>query len=168
MGVSLEDIRITAADTEITPLDPGTFGSGVTLRAGNAARMAARAAKEKLFEAVADQMETTVEKLDMDRRRIHIKVVLREDEPSRGPQSLSIFRPTAMPVIGRVSYHPPAKEPTTLLREDGNFSPAYSFMTQAAEVKVDTKTGKIRGAEDGDKSRLRQGHQSHAWSKGPA
>jgi len=49
-----------------------------------------------------------------------------------------------MPVIGRGSYYPPAKEPTTLLKEDGNFSPAYSFMTQAAEVEVDTTTGKVK------------------------
>ncbi len=38
----------------------------------------------------------------------------------------------------------PATEPTTLLKEDGNFSPSYSFMTQAAEVAVDTQTGKIK------------------------
>jgi CO/xanthine dehydrogenase Mo-binding subunit len=49
-----------------------------------------------------------------------------------------------MPIIGRGSYSPVAKEPTTLLKEDGNFSPAYSFMTQAAEVEVDTQTGKIK------------------------
>ncbi len=39
---------------------------------------------------------------------------------------------------------PPAMEPTTLLKEDGNFSPAYSFMTQAAEVEVDVVTGKVK------------------------
>ena len=49
LGVLIEDIRVTAADTGITPLDPGTFGSGVTVRAGNAARLAAISAKQKLF-----------------------------------------------------------------------------------------------------------------------
>jgi CO/xanthine dehydrogenase Mo-binding subunit len=38
----------------------------------------------------------------------------------------------------------PATEPTTLLKEDGNFAPSYSFMTQAAEVEVDLQTGKIK------------------------
>jgi 4-hydroxybenzoyl-CoA reductase subunit alpha len=144
MGVSLRDIRITAADTEITPLDPGTFGSGVTLRAGNAARMAARAAKEKLFEAVADQMETAVDELEAGDRRIHIK-----GNPERGmtlQEAIKVYQYSdrPMPIIGRGSYYPPAKEPTTLLKEDGNFSPAYSFMTQAAEVEVDTATGRIK------------------------
>lgn len=144
LGVPLEDIRITAADTEITPLDPGTFGSGVTLRAGNAARMAACEAREKLFEAVAEKMEADVKDLESGNGRIYIK-----DHPEIGmsfQEAIKVYQYSdrPMPVIGRGSYSPPAKEPTTLLREDGNFSPAYSFMTQAAEVEVDTKTGRIK------------------------
>jgi len=144
LGVSLKDIRITAADTEITPLDPGTFGSGVTLRAGNAARMAAGAAKEKLFEAVTEKMEANIEDLEIKDHRIFIK-----GSPERGMslrEAIKVYQYSdrPMPIIGRGSYQPPAKEPTTLLKEDGNFSPAYSFMTQAAEVEVDTRTGKVK------------------------
>jgi 4-hydroxybenzoyl-CoA reductase subunit alpha len=144
LGVSLEDIRITAADTEITPLDPGTFGSGVTLRAGNAAKMAAHAAKEKLFEAVAEKMEVNIKDLEAKNRSIYIK-----GSPERGmslQKAIKVYQYSnrPMPVIGRGSYQPPAKEPTTLLKEDGNFSPAYSFMTQAAEVEVDIHTGKVK------------------------
>ena len=144
LGVPLEDIRITAADTEITPLDPGTFGSGVTLRAGNAAKIAAQAAREKLFEAVAEKMEVGVEELEARNRRIYVK-----GSPERGmsfKEAIKFYQYSdrPMPIIGRGSYQPPAKEPTTLLKEDGNFSPAYSFMTQAAEVEVDTKTGKVK------------------------
>ncbi|MDI7258717.1 MAG: molybdopterin-dependent oxidoreductase [Thermodesulfobacteriota bacterium] len=143
LGVSLGDIRITAADTEITPLDPGTFGSGVTLRAGNAARMAAHEAKEKLFEAVAEKLEVEINELEAKDRRIYVKgqpeMVMSLQEAIKEYQ----YSDRPMPIIGRGSYHPPVKEPTTLLKEDGNFSPAYSFMTQAAEVAVDTKTGRV-------------------------
>ncbi len=144
LGVPLEDIRITAADTEITPLDPGTFGSGVTLRAGNAAKMAARSAKEKLFEAVSEEMEANREDLEARERRIFVK-----GTPEKGmsfQEAIKVYQYSdrPMPIIGRGSYLPPAKEPTTLLREDGNFSPAYSFMTQAAEVEVDTHTGRVK------------------------
>ena len=38
----------------------------------------------------------------------------------------------------------PADEPTTLFEQDGNFSPNYSFMTQAAEVEVDLITGQVK------------------------
>lgn len=144
LGVSLEDIRITAADTELTPLDPGTFGSGVTLRAGNAAKMAAHAAKEKLFEAVAEKMEVSSEDLEARNHRIYVK-----GSPDKGmdlEEAIKVYQYSdrPMPIIGRGSYLPPGKEPTTLLKEDGNFSPAYSFMTQAAEVEVDTRTGKAK------------------------
>jgi len=144
LGVPLADIRITAADTEITPLDPGTFGSGVTLRAGNAARTAAQVAKEKLFEAVAERMEVSVKDLEVKDRRIYLK-----ENPGKGmsfQEAIKVYQYSdrPMPIIGRGSYQPPAKEPTTLLKEDGNFSPAYSFMTQAAEVEVDTRTGKVK------------------------
>jgi 4-hydroxybenzoyl-CoA reductase subunit alpha len=144
LGVPLEDIRITAADTEITPLDPGTFGGGVTLRAGNAAKMAAYAAREELFEAVAEKMEVRIDELEARNRRIYFK-----GNPERGmslQEAIKVYQYSdrPMPIIGRGSYHPPVKEPTTLLKEDGNLSPAYSFMTQAAEVEVDTKTGKVK------------------------
>jgi 4-hydroxybenzoyl-CoA reductase alpha subunit len=144
LGVRLEDIRITAADTEITPLDPGTFGSGVTLRAGNAAKMATRAAREKLFEAVAEKIEANPVDLEVRDRWIYVR-----ENPERGmsfQEAIKVYQYSdrPMPIIGRGSYLPPAKEPTTLLKEDGNFSPAYSFMTQAAEVEVDVKTGKVK------------------------
>jgi 4-hydroxybenzoyl-CoA reductase subunit alpha len=143
LGVALQDIRVTAADTEITPLDPGTFGSGVTMRAGNAARLAAQAAKEKLFKAVAKKLEANSEDLEARDHRIFVK-----GSPEWGvsfQEAIKIYQYTdcPMPIIGRGSWSPPVVEPTTLLKEDGNFSPAYSFMAMAAEVEVDTKTGRI-------------------------
>ena len=144
LGVALEDIRITAADTEITPLDPGTFGSGVTLRAGNAAKMAARAAKQKLFEVVAETLEARAEDLEARNRRIYVRGT--PDVGMEFQEAIKTYQyaDRPMPIIGRGSYMPPAMEPTTLLKEDGNFSPAYSFMTQAAEVEVDVVTGKVK------------------------
>jgi 4-hydroxybenzoyl-CoA reductase subunit alpha len=106
--------------------------------------MAAFAAKEKLFEAVAEKMEVDSKDLEAKNRWIFVK-----GSPERGMSILEAIKTyqysdRPMPIIGRGSYLPPAKEPTTLLKEDGNFSPAYSFMAQAAEVEVDTKTGKIK------------------------
>lgn len=143
LGVPLEDIRITAADTEITPLDPGTFGSGVTLRAGNAARMAASEARGKLLEAAAEALETDMKNLEIRDRRIYIRENPEREMSFQEAVKIYQYSDRPMPIVGRGSYMPPAKEPTTLLKEDGNFSPAYSFMTQAAEVEVDSATGKI-------------------------
>jgi 4-hydroxybenzoyl-CoA reductase subunit alpha len=114
------------------------------LRAGNAAKMAALAAKEKIFEAVAEKLEVDIHELEARDRRIYLK-----SQPEKGISLNAAIKfyqysDRPMPIIGRGSYLPPAKEPTTLLKEDGNFSPAYSFMTQAAEVEVDTTTGKVK------------------------
>ncbi len=144
LGVPLEDVRVTAADTGITPLDPGTFGSGVTVRAGNAARMAALSVKKKLFEFVAEKLEVKPADLVAKEKRIYVK-----DSPDEGialSDALKAYQyaDLPMPIVGRGSWMAPTTEPTTLLREDGNFAPNYSFMTQAAEVDVDPLTGKVK------------------------
>jgi len=144
LGVRIEDVRITAADTGITPLDPGTFGSGVTVRAGNAARLAAMAAKNKIFEFVADKLEANVADLTARDRKIFVK-----GSPEKGMTMLEALKgyqyaDLPMPIVGRGSWMAPASEPTTLFKQSGNFAPNYSFMTQAAEVEVDLQTGRVK------------------------
>ena len=144
LGVLIEDIRVTAADTGITPLDPGTFGSGVTVRAGNAARLAAISAKQKLFQFVAEKLEANAADLVAKDRQIFVK-----GSPDMGltlAQALKGYQyaDMPMPIVGRGSWMAPASEPTTLFKEDGNFAPNYSFMTQAAEVEVDLHTGRVK------------------------
>ncbi|UCH21428.1 MAG: molybdopterin-dependent oxidoreductase [Deltaproteobacteria bacterium] len=144
LGVPLEDIRITAADTGITPLDPGTFGSGVTVRAGNAARLAAIAVKQKLYNFLADKLEASADDLVAKDRKIFVK-----GSPEKGltfAEALKAYQyaDLPMPIVGRGSWMAPATEPTTLFKENGNFAPSYSFMTQAAEVEVDLLTGRVK------------------------
>jgi 4-hydroxybenzoyl-CoA reductase alpha subunit len=144
LGVLIEDIRVTAADTGITPLDPGTFGSGVTVRAGNAARLAALSAKQKLLQFVAEKLEANAADLVAKDRKIFVK-----GSPDRGltlAEALKGYQyaDLPMPIVGRGSWMAPASEPTTLFKEDGNFAPNYSFMTQAAEVEVDLHTGRVK------------------------
>ncbi|MBI5014701.1 MAG: molybdopterin-dependent oxidoreductase [Deltaproteobacteria bacterium] len=143
LGVPMEDVHITAADTGTCPLDAGTFGSGVTVRAGNAALLAANDVRKELFGFVADRLECAVEDLTAANRRIWVK-----GSPDRG-LSLSDalhgyqYSDKPLPIVGRGGWIPPAEQPTSLLTKNGNFSPNYSFMTQAAEVEVDTETGKV-------------------------
>jgi 4-hydroxybenzoyl-CoA reductase subunit alpha len=143
LGVTMEDVRITAADTGITPLDSGTFGSGVTVRAGNAARLAAVEARNKIFEFVAKELEANPEDLVARNREIFVKgspgTKMSMKDAIKGYQ----YADLPMPIVGRSSWFPPATEPTTLFKEDGNFAPSYSFMTQSAEVSVDLDTGKV-------------------------
>jgi 4-hydroxybenzoyl-CoA reductase subunit alpha len=144
LGVSMEDVRITAADTGTCPLDAGTFGSGVTVRAGNAALLAANDVRQQLFPFVAERLGANVEDLVAADRRIWV-----EGSPERG-MSLSDalqayqYADNPLPIVGRGAWIPPTEQPTSLLTKNGNFSPSYSFMTQAAEVEVDIETGKVK------------------------
>ncbi|GAB4278219.1 MAG: xanthine dehydrogenase family protein molybdopterin-binding subunit [Deferrisomatales bacterium] len=143
LGVPMEDVHITAADTGTCPLDAGTFGSGVTVRAGNAALRAADDVRRQLFAFVADRLEVDPEDLEAADRRIWVR-----GSPTRGMTLAEALRAyqyddRPVPIVGRGSWIPPAEQPTTLLTENGNFSPNYSFMTQAAEVEVDPETGKV-------------------------
>jgi 4-hydroxybenzoyl-CoA reductase subunit alpha len=143
LGVPAEDVHITAADTGTCPLDAGTFGSGVTVRAGNAAMSAADDVRAQLFPFVADILECDVEDLEAADRRISVK-----GHPERGMSLLEALKhyqyaDQPVPIVGRGAWVPPADQPTDLLTENGNFAPNYSFMTQAAEVEVDLETGRV-------------------------
>ncbi len=143
MGVPMEDIRITAADTGVTPLDPGTFGSGVTVRAGNAARLAAVEARDKLFEFVADKIGSQPGRPGGQKPGdIRQGLSRNQNEPERCRKGLSVCGPPHAHrgpgfLVGR-----PPPNPPPCFKENGNFAPNYSFMTQAAEVEVDLKPAK--------------------------
>jgi CO/xanthine dehydrogenase Mo-binding subunit len=57
LGVPLDEIRLCVADTDLTPVDLGSYSSRVTLMVGNAALQAAERARELLAKAAAAQLE---------------------------------------------------------------------------------------------------------------
>ncbi|HYZ03317.1 MAG TPA: molybdopterin cofactor-binding domain-containing protein [Candidatus Binatia bacterium] len=56
LGLRPADVRLVTADTDLTPVDLGSYSSRVTFMAGNAARQAAQAMRAKLVAAVAERM----------------------------------------------------------------------------------------------------------------
>ncbi len=136
LGVRMEDIRRTVADTEVCPVDLGAWGSRTTFMAGHAVVEAAREVKRQLFEAAAQKLEIgVVHELEAKDRRIYVK-----GRPERG---ISFAEAVAaaqrakggMPTIGRGSYTPRGK---------GMMPSVYSFGAQAAEVEVDRETGLVK------------------------
>jgi len=136
LGVKLEDIRIHAGDTGICPADLGAWGSRETLMNGNAVKRAAADAKNQLLEFAAAKLGANiVYDMDIKDRWIHLV-----DRPERGVSYFDIVKEAIRGkdgevIIGRGHYTPHRK---------GMISPAYSFGVQAAEVGVDTETGKVK------------------------
>src|SRR2546421_2247252 len=57
LGISLGRIKIIAADTDLTPIDIGSYSSRVTFMNGNASKRAAENVKEKIVAAAARKMD---------------------------------------------------------------------------------------------------------------
>jgi len=61
LGCSLTRVRVIAADTDLTPIDIGSYSSRVTFMAGNATRRAAEEVKKLIAAAAAKKMGCEIE-----------------------------------------------------------------------------------------------------------
>ena len=67
LGIDPFDIRVVTADTDLTPVDLGSYSSRVTLMTGNAAIQAAQRAKDHAGQAAAEKLEVPAERLALRR-----------------------------------------------------------------------------------------------------
>ncbi len=63
LGCSLSRVRVVAADTDLTPIDIGSYSSRVTFMAGNATLRAANEVKKLIAAAAAQKMQCSAEDL---------------------------------------------------------------------------------------------------------
>ena len=64
LGCSLSRVRVIAADTDLTPIDIGSYSSRVTFMAGNATLRAAQEVKTQIAQAAARKMNCAPDNLD--------------------------------------------------------------------------------------------------------
>ena len=137
LGLKMEDIRLTAADTAVTPqADLGTWGSRVTLMAGNAILDATRQIKEKLFGAVSARFNLNVI-FDMECTDGRVQAKGRPDRGMSFGEAVAAVQKAnrGEPLVARGYYTP---------RNKGLVTPAFSFGAQVAEVAVDPDTGVVK------------------------
>ena len=138
LGARPEQINLISADTDLTPIDLGSYSSRVTFMAGNAAIQAANQLRNLLVNAAADELDLPVDEL-----------VLRRGTLSRrdglGPQlsfaelvKLAETRDGLLTATG--SYKPP-KLGGPFKGSGVGPSPAYSYSAAVAQVEVDPETG---------------------------
>src|SRR5438067_2047266 len=63
LGCSLSRVKVVAADTDLTPIDIGSYSSRVTFMAGNATLRAAQEVKKQIASAAAKKMDCDSEQL---------------------------------------------------------------------------------------------------------
>ena len=70
LGLDTFDIRLYTGDTDLGPVDLGSYSSRVTIMAGNAALQAAERGKAIIAEAVAEKLEVPKERLRFADKRV--------------------------------------------------------------------------------------------------
>ena len=138
LGIDPFDIRVVTADTDLTPVDLGSYSSRVTLMTGNAAIQAAERARELLVMAVAEKLSVPIENLSLAERR-----VFDVENPDVGVSFAEavVLAESKFGTIGTVGSYSPPRSPGRYKGAGVGPSPAYSYSATVAEVDVDPDTG---------------------------
>ncbi|MBI3454785.1 MAG: molybdopterin-dependent oxidoreductase [Candidatus Rokubacteria bacterium] len=141
LGIRPEDIRVVTADTDLTPVDLGSYSSRVTLMTGNAAKEAAEKLRGPLFDAVAKKLEVSPADLEARDRRIFVR-----GDPAKGlafDEAAWLAEAAYGTLVAAGSYTPPRRAAKFKGAGVGP-TPAYSYTACAVELQVDPQTSEIR------------------------
>jgi 4-hydroxybenzoyl-CoA reductase alpha subunit len=138
LGIDPFDIRVITADTDLTPVDLGSYSSRVTLMTGNAAIQAAERARELLTMAVAEKLGVPIENVSFAERR-----AFDVENPEVGVSFAEavVLAESKFGTIGTVGSYSPPRSPGKFKGAGVGPSPAYSYSAAVAEVDVDADTG---------------------------
>jgi 4-hydroxybenzoyl-CoA reductase subunit alpha len=138
LGIDPFDIRVVTADTDLTPVDLGSYSSRVTLMTGNAAIQAAERARELLTIAVAEKLGVPIENISFAERR-----AFDVENPEVGVSFAEavVLAESKFGTIGTVGSYSPPRSPGKYKGAGVGPSPAYSYSAAVAEVDVDPATG---------------------------
>ncbi len=138
LGLDPSDVRVVTADTDLTPVDLGSYSSRVTLMSGNAALQAAERAREILATHVAAKLGVTVPHVAFADGRVFDTA-----EPEKGISFAEAVQlaEASVGTVGTVGSYTPPQSPGRYRGAGVGPSPAYSYSAAVAEVAVDPETG---------------------------
>ncbi|HET7623611.1 MAG TPA: molybdopterin cofactor-binding domain-containing protein [Gemmatimonadaceae bacterium] len=141
LGIDPLDIRVVTGDTDLTPIDLGSYSSRVTLMTGNAAIQAAERARDIISGAVSEKLGIPRDRVVFAGRR-----VFDSEDPEKGvsfAEAVQIAE-TRHGAIGATGSYRPPRSPGRYKGAGVGPSPAYSYSCAVAEVEVDPSTGIVR------------------------
>src|SRR6185437_4344104 len=141
LGIDPFDIRVVTADTDLTPVDLGSYSSRVTLMSGNAALQAAERAREIIAPHAAAKLKVPVSEVVFAAGR-----VFHTENPEKGMTFAEAVQAAeaAVGTVGTVGSYTPPKSAGRYRGAGVGPSPAYSYSAAIAEVDVDPETGIVR------------------------
>ncbi len=173
LGVTPDKVKVVTGDTATCPWDVGTHASRGAFTACNAALMAARKARDKIFDLAAEHFMPRVEYkerrkkkkdpdyqiADLDYNRVLTpsdfdmkeNVIFLKEEPDHPLLRLTldeILREAHYKEQGTMivteAFYDPCNQMIDMKTCRGNLSATYIFGAQGAEVEVDLETGRVK------------------------
>ena len=140
LGIDPFDVRAVTGDTDLTPVDLGSYSSRVTLMMGNAAVQAAERARALLANAVGSALNVPETRLIFANRRVFDR-----DNPANGVtfQEAVCMAEAQLGTIGTTGSYAPPKSAAKFKGGGVGPSPTYSYSAAVVEVDVDPETGWI-------------------------
>ncbi len=141
LGVDPLGIRVVTSDTDLTPVDLGSYSSRVTVMTGNAAMQAAERARDIVARGAAEHLQVPVNRLVFADAR-----VFDSENPDKGIsfQDAVIAAEARCGTIGTVGSYTPPKTAAKFRGGGVGPSPSYSYSACVVEVEVDPDTGIYR------------------------
>jgi 4-hydroxybenzoyl-CoA reductase subunit alpha len=137
LGIDVLDIRVHTGDTDLTPVDLGSYSSRVTFMAGNATREAACKLRGLLFEAAAESLEVPVEDLAAAEHYIFSR-----EDPQKSISFVEAVQKAEAThgTLSAVGSYTPPRLGGAFKGAGVGISPAYSYTAAVAQVQVDPET----------------------------
>lgn len=143
LGVGMRDVKVFEADTDLTPVDLGSYSSRVTFMAGNAVLSAASQLREKLLQAAAEKLGLNA----ADRNAL----VAEDGRISAGGDTgrgigfaeAAKLAEAKFGTLAAAGWYTPPNLGGAYKGAGAGPSPAYSFTAHAVELEVDEETGRV-------------------------
>ena len=140
LGIAPERVSVTFPDTDVTPFDQSTSSSRTIFTMGGAARQAAGQIRKQLLDIGAKLLEANVEDLELIDGNLQVK-----GAPEKKRSISQLFQAHYGAAVGSLagSYDNQTRGGIDPQTGKGKASAFFFLSACAAEVAVDTETGKV-------------------------
>jgi 4-hydroxybenzoyl-CoA reductase subunit alpha len=140
LGIDLLDVRVVAGDTDLTPVDLGSYSSRVTIMMGHAAVQAAERARELITKAVSEKEGVPAARIEFAGNR-----VFDVEHPEKGMTfaEAAVLGEAKFGTLSTVGSYTPPPSAGRYRGAGVGPSPAYSYTAAVVEVEASEDTGDV-------------------------
>ncbi|MDP2647506.1 MAG: xanthine dehydrogenase family protein molybdopterin-binding subunit [Desulfobacterales bacterium] len=143
LGLDMDSVDIKRVDTALTPCDAGSYGSRVTVLAGEAAQKAARDVRDQLARIAAEKWEVDAGDIAFKNQQVFVRSAPEKTMSFENLAKIASYAGAGAVIIGK-GYSQYGLEPYDFNKGEGDAGTSYSFTSQLSEVDVDLETGFVK------------------------